>query len=421
MLSRSIAGYRPLPPAGLAATACISRGPCPMVCAARVWEATWPLGRTAISRTSSTLGSSSPTWRRARSPSPACARESGRRSSGPGRPTWNWAAARASASTCSPRPIPRCSSGGVDFHPGQIANAQRLAQAAGQANVVFEDLSFAQVLDLPEGRIPRCDVIALHGVLSWVSPENRALIVRILDRHLKPGGLAMVSYNTLPAWAPLMPLRQFVKAHFDRTSGPPQTRVMDAFRAAKELVGLDGRMFGGSAQAKALIEASLKNDPAYLIHEYMNDHFHPLYHADVARELEDARLTFAASHRTGARPDQPGRAAAAARADTGRDRPRLARDPAGLRQQPALPLRRVRARRERAKQGRAQGTAGQGRLQPDQRTGADEIRIRDPHRLADRRSDRLRRRGRRAGRRSPAATATSRACRRSPRTPTDRW
>ncbi len=184
---------------------------------------------------------------------------------------------------------------GVDFHPGQIANAQRLAQAAGQANVAFEDLSFAQVLDLPEGRIPRCDVIALHGVLSWVSPENRALIVRILDRHLKPGGLAMVSYNTLPAWAPLMPLRQFVKAHFDRTSGPPQTRVMDAFRAAKELVGLDGRMFGGSAQAKALIEASLKNDPAYLIHEYMNDHFHPLYHADVARELEDARLTFAAS------------------------------------------------------------------------------------------------------------------------------
>jgi hypothetical protein len=27
----------------------------------------------------------------------------------------------------------------------------------------------------------------------------------------------------------------------------------------------------------------------------MNDHFHPLYHADVARELEGARLTFAAS------------------------------------------------------------------------------------------------------------------------------
>lgn len=184
---------------------------------------------------------------------------------------------------------------GIDFHPGQIANAQQLARVAGLANVSFDDLSFAQVLDLPEGRIPRCDVIALHGVLSWVSPENRALIVRILDRHLKPGGMVMASYNTFPAWAPLMPLRHFVKACFDRSAGRPETRVIDAFRLAKDLVGRDARALGGSAQVKALIEASLKGDPAYLIHEYMNDHFHPLYHADVARELEDARLTFAAS------------------------------------------------------------------------------------------------------------------------------
>jgi SAM-dependent methyltransferase len=184
---------------------------------------------------------------------------------------------------------------GIDFHPGQIANAQRLARSADLANVTFEDFSFAQVLDLPEGRIPRCDVIALHGVLSWVSPENRTLIVRILDRFLKPGGMVMVSYNTLPGWAPLMPLRQLVKAYFDRTAGPPQTRALDAFRFAKDLIARDARALGGSPQMKALIEASLKADPAYLIHEYMNDHFHPLYHADVARELEGARLTFAAS------------------------------------------------------------------------------------------------------------------------------
>ncbi|MGH6909684.1 MAG: class I SAM-dependent methyltransferase [Phenylobacterium sp.] len=184
---------------------------------------------------------------------------------------------------------------GVDFHPGQIANAQQLAREGGLANIAFEDFSFSQVLDLPEGRIPRCDVIALHGVLSWVSSENRALIVRILDRYLKPGGMVMVSYNTLPAWAPLMPLRQFVKARFDRTVGPPQTRAVDAFRLAKELIALDARALGSSSQVKGLIEVALKSDPAYLIHEYMNDHFHPLYHADVARELDGARLTFAAA------------------------------------------------------------------------------------------------------------------------------
>src|SRR4051812_48180394 len=40
---------------------------------------------------------------------------------------------------------------GVDFHPGQIANALQLAEAAGLSNIAFEDLSFEQMLALPEG------------------------------------------------------------------------------------------------------------------------------------------------------------------------------------------------------------------------------------------------------------------------------
>lgn len=181
---------------------------------------------------------------------------------------------------------------GIDFNPGQIANARSLAGAAGLGNVDFQDLSFEQLLALPEGRIPQFDVIALHGILSWVSPENRAHIVRILDRHLKPGGMVSVSYNALPGWAPLMPLRGFVKAYFDRTRGPPKERAFDAFRAAAKLVEQGARGFGAGPQA---IEAVLKLDPAYLIHEYLNDHFHPFFHAEVARELDEARLTFAAS------------------------------------------------------------------------------------------------------------------------------
>jgi SAM-dependent methyltransferase len=186
---------------------------------------------------------------------------------------------------------------GIDFNPGQIANAQRLARAARLDNVQFQDLSFEQLLSLPEGRIPPCDIIALHGVLSWVSPENRALIVRILDRHLKPGGMVAVSYNALPGWAPFMPLRGFVKAYFDRASGPPTTRALDAFRAANELVAQGALGLGAAEQVKPAIERALKSDPAYLIHEYLNDHFHPLLHAEVARELDGARLTFAASAR----------------------------------------------------------------------------------------------------------------------------
>ena len=192
---------------------------------------------------------------------------------------------------------------GVDFNPGQIANAQRLSRDARLANIAFEDLSFEQVLALPAGRLPQFDIIALHGVISWVSPENRALIVQILDRHLKPGGAVIVTYNGLPAWAAMLPLQRFVKAHFDRGTGEPKARALAAFRAAQDMVDRGAQGFAGPRIA-ARVKSALTSDPAYLIHEYFNDHFHPLYHAEVARELGAARLTFAAS--SGISEDMPG-------------------------------------------------------------------------------------------------------------------
>jgi SAM-dependent methyltransferase len=182
---------------------------------------------------------------------------------------------------------------GTDFNPVHIANAQRLARGAELANVTFDDLSFEQLLELPEDRIPKCDVVALHGVYSWVSPANRALIVRILERHVKPGGLVAISYNVLPGWTQLMPLRRLLKADFDRAAGDPAARALTALRAAQEMIGGGAAAF--SPKAATMLKQALSSTPAYVIHEYMNDHFHPLYHADVAQELDAARLTFAAS------------------------------------------------------------------------------------------------------------------------------
>lgn len=194
---------------------------------------------------------------------------------------------------------PEMSFVGVDFHPGQIANGQRVARLTGLSNLALEELSFEQVLGLPEGRIPQCDVIALHGVYSWISPENRAAIVRILDRYLKPGGMVYVSYNTLPGWAALAPLQRFVREHVARASGPVETEVLNALRAAREMADGEARFFGSVAGLREEIDSALTKPPAYLVHEYLNEHFHPQFHADVARELAAAKLSFAASGNSG--------------------------------------------------------------------------------------------------------------------------
>ena len=166
---------------------------------------------------------------------------------------------------------------------------------SGLSNVAFDDLSFAQMLETPHERTPKVDVVVLHGVFSWVSPENRAAIVQIIDRTLKPGGIAYVSYNCLPGWSALAPLQRFVAEHAARGSGDPRKRIMEAFRAALAMVEGKAAAFSAIPSVKVQIEAALANDPAYLVHEYLNARSEPLYHAQAAAELSGARLDFAAS------------------------------------------------------------------------------------------------------------------------------
>ena len=64
--------------------------------------------------------------------------------------------------------------------------------------------------------LPAFDIIALHGLWSWVSAENRRAIVEIMRRRLKVGGACYISYNTLPGWAMGMPLRHMMTLHGTR-------------------------------------------------------------------------------------------------------------------------------------------------------------------------------------------------------------
>ncbi|MBD5642110.1 MAG: class I SAM-dependent methyltransferase, partial [Desulfovibrio sp.] len=91
---------------------------------------------------------------------------------------------------------------GTDFNPEQAAFAQELARVSG-ARIhchaePFHD--FCERRDLPE-----FDFIALHGIWSWISPENRAAIVRLVDSRLRIGGCLYISYNANPGWAAFRP------------------------------------------------------------------------------------------------------------------------------------------------------------------------------------------------------------------------
>lgn len=178
----------------------------------------------------------------------------------------------------------------VDFNPSHIAATGRLAREAGLDNAAFQERSFA---DYAEGDGPDLDMVALHGVWSWVSAENRAILVDLLRRRLRPGGLVFVSYNALPGTLATLPLRRILVEHTADRAGSLPERIEQALAFAGRLTALGSGWFAQADELPARLETLKRKTPNYIAHEYLNRDWTAFYHADVARELAAAKLDFA--------------------------------------------------------------------------------------------------------------------------------
>jgi SAM-dependent methyltransferase len=181
---------------------------------------------------------------------------------------------------------------GVDFNPTHIHNAQRLARDAGVHNVRFLEKSFAELL---EGELPDAEIIALHGVWSWIAAEHRGQIVEFVRRRLKPGGIAYVSYNCLPGLTQVAPLQRLLTDQGALGSGDTVERLRRALDFAGRLERAGAAYFRVNPLAKLRLEQLAGQDPRYLAHEYSNANWSLFYHADVVRELAGAKLGYAGS------------------------------------------------------------------------------------------------------------------------------
>jgi SAM-dependent methyltransferase len=179
-----------------------------------------------------------------------------------------------------------------DFNPIHIQNAQRLVRDASIKNVSFFEDSFEEAF---KRDLPPMDYIVLHGIYTWVNRENRAHIVALIRKLLKPGGVVYVSYNCLPGWGSKAPLRRLMTEIAARKGGLVTERV----KAARDFLGTlkeaGTRYFAQNPPAQQMADSIVTQSVNYLAHEYMNADWDLFYHSDVAADMNGAKLTFAAS------------------------------------------------------------------------------------------------------------------------------
>lgn len=182
---------------------------------------------------------------------------------------------------------------GTDFNPSQAAFAREMAQISG-AHCLAE--SFQNLVSIPD--LPEFEYIALHGIWSWISPQNRDAIVRFIDKKLAVGGVVYISYNTSPGWYPFRPLRDLMKLHVD-THGGTGTSVLDrisnAMEFAQKFIELKPGYVNAYPAAGKRMEFFTDKDAHYLAHELFNDDWETTSFAEMNAALGEARLSLASS------------------------------------------------------------------------------------------------------------------------------
>jgi predicted O-methyltransferase YrrM len=177
-----------------------------------------------------------------------------------------------------------------DFNPAHILGARTLAAAAGMANVHFHDSSFAEFA--VDETLPDFEIIAVHGIYSWISAENRRHIVDFIRQRLKVGGLVYISYNAMPAYAGVLPLRRLLADRAGAGYGSTVARIEQALTYVKQLTDADAAYFRPGAGVPETLKRIQDGSRDYVAHEYFNRDWTAFYHADVAADLAEAKLSY---------------------------------------------------------------------------------------------------------------------------------
>lgn len=179
-----------------------------------------------------------------------------------------------------------------DFNAAHIEYAEKLRAEAAIGNVRFHAKSFAQML---ESSLPAFDFIVLHGVYSWVPEGVRQEIREFAGRCLKPGGLLMVSYNAMPGWAHLQPIRRMMQLHAEGVQGDSLEKARAAYAYVNALARNGAGYFRTVGEAARHLEKVAEKDIRYVAHEYLTPHGDPFYFADVEGAMGASGLHYAGS------------------------------------------------------------------------------------------------------------------------------
>lgn len=180
---------------------------------------------------------------------------------------------------------------GLDFMPNHIAHARALAARCGLKNVTFIEADFTQLANDTQAMasLGEFDYAVCHGISTWIAPNVKKALYTLLGAILRPGGVFYNSYNTHPGWLSTVPFQHLVLLEQERHHG------VDAIAAARNTMeGLaeHGQLFNILPALKSRLESFKTQDPAYLVQEYNNLCWQPVFVSQMVDDMAAVKLDY---------------------------------------------------------------------------------------------------------------------------------
>lgn len=160
---------------------------------------------------------------------------------------------------------------GFDLSGEAIARGVELATATGLSNI---DLHKGDILDYPhDGK--KFDYVVCHGVYSWIPQMVRQPLLELIGARLAPGGMAYLSFDTLPASGPKAAINRFLLRELAGVTSLEQ-RVTGAVRLLQMLQRNQRAESRLSVQIDQLLNDLAGFDPAYFFHDWLAEFYAPV-------------------------------------------------------------------------------------------------------------------------------------------------
>lgn len=166
---------------------------------------------------------------------------------------------------------------GVDVSQRQVDAGRARIEKLGIKNFRLLCKSFTELAE-DAGKF---DYIICHGVYSWIPRALQDAIMSVIKARLSPEGVAFVSYNVLPGWRMLQPIRDAFLSVL-----PPGLEGTEKVKAAIELAQFVSEASEGSGAYGEAFDWWLERFKTvrldYIAHEYLEDTNDPIMFKDFA-------------------------------------------------------------------------------------------------------------------------------------------